>query len=678
MRKTTFLKTFLVALGMLVGTSAWADDYSSIYTRPAVGNWTNDDKTDWSASSAVEVNATYGLGANANSTATYVTKTFTVGANNKVKYEVDWSFATATGRTNNWNWIQFGDFLRIAVNSSYNVSVSTDGGSSWNETTLGYYKNTTKTASISLIFDTATKTVESFTFDGTDRTSLVSGTFTGKTFNTVSTGFVRGGSVSWTLANYITTITVSQAAQAVSSADYTINYKLGENLVKTVSSSSTVGTTITADVAIDGTEEGYVGKHYLITAADAPSMTLVSEAASNVLNVSVRAPYTATLNVTKNIGGVAESPVVTNLTETDAKVCSWAYTYPMYVQKDGVYYIADETSSFGKSGTFADGDVINKTVYYTNPDYSVVYFGEPNETNGSNITYSNGSTGYITGGVVYASNSVIRLGTLPAGQYHLITNVTGNANRNVVVGECTDTSVFPTALVTITTTGAKDETFSVDGSTPISISGKDQGSGKFNQSADVDYILVKASTVSQTIAAAGWASLFTPYALDFSGVTGLTAYTATVSGTTVTLTKVENVPANTGVVLKGVADNYSIPVIASSSTAKGNLIGAATATAYDAFSGYDLYALKVNGESKAQFYKVTSGNIAAGKAFLKIAQGGAARELSIVFDDETTGIHSIDNGKMTIDNSVYDLSGRRVAKPTKGLYIVNGKKVAVK
>jgi hypothetical protein len=202
----------------------------------------------------------------------------------------------------------------------------------------------------------------------------------------------------------------------------------------------------------------------------------------------------------------------------------------------------------------------------------------------------------------------------------------------------------------------------------------DEG-GSYNNNARMDYMTLTPK-VSQTIAAAGWASLFTPYALDFSGVTGLTAYTATVSGTTVTLTKVENVPANTGVVLKGAADNYSIPVIASSSTAKGDLKGSTTDDkAYD--TSYDYYYLAINGSGDAQFKKLTSGSIAAGKAYLQLTPS-AARELSIVFDDETTGIHSIDNGKLTIDNSVYDLSGRRVAKPTKGLYIVNGKKVAVK
>ena len=47
-------------------------------------------------------------------------------------------------------------------------------------------------------------------------------------------------------------------------------------------------------------------------------------------------------------------------------------------------------------------------------------------------------------------------------------------------------------------------------------------------------------------------------------------------------------------------------------------------------------------------------------------------------EDETTGISSIENGKLTIENC-YDLSGCRIAQPTKGgLYIVNGHKVVIK
>jgi len=44
---------------------------------------------------------------------------------------------------------------------------------------------------------------------------------------------------------------------------------------------------------------------------------------------------------------------------------------------------------------------------------------------------------------------------------------------------------------------------------------------------------------------------------------------------------------------------------------------------------------------------------------------------------ETTAISTIENGTTTIDNC-YDLSGRRVAQLTKGLFIRNGKKFVIK
>ena len=200
----------------------------------------------------------------------------------------------------------------------------------------------------------------------------------------------------------------------------------------------------------------------------------------------------------------------------------------------------------------------------------------------------------------------------------------------------------------------------------------------------VDYFTLtrtSGATIPATItSSSGFATLYTSYALDFSSLSSeLKAYTATLEGETVTLTEVANVPANTGVVLKGDVKTHNIPVIASSETAKGSLTGNATeATAYNAFTGYDLYMLAINGDSKAQFMKATSGEIAAGKAFLKVASDAGARSFSVVFANESTGIDSMLNDERIMTKEVYNLNGQRVAAPQKGLYIVNGKKVIIK
>lgn len=80
--------------------------------------------------------------------------------------------------------------------------------------------------------------------------------------------------------------------------------------------------------------------------------------------------------------------------------------------------------------------------------------------------------------------------------------------------------------------------------------------------------------------------------------------------------------------------------------------------------------------SSNKLYKATAStkNIKPFRAYFKNVPAGA--RLSF-FDDETTGISEV-NGKMEETRDYYNLSGQRVAQPTKGLYIVNGKKIIIK
>jgi len=189
------------------------------------------------------------------------------------------------------------------------------------------------------------------------------------------------------------------------------------------------------------------------------------------------------------------------------------------------------------------------------------------------------------------------------------------------------------------------------------------------------------SEVPVTITSAEWATIYTPYALDFSSFSSnFKAYTASLDESTVTLTEVETVPANTGVVINGTPGTYNVPVITSSSTAQGDLTGnASAATAYNAFSGYDIYMLAINNESgKAQFTKVNAGSVAAGKAYLKVGSGVGVKAFNVVFagNEETAITETAEKTEAT--EGLFDLSGRRLNKAQKGLYILNGRKVLVK
>ena len=74
-----------------------------------------------------------------------------------------------------------------------------------------------------------------------------------------------------------------------------------------------------------------------------------------------------------------------------------------------------------------------------------------------------------------------------------------------------------------------------------------------------------------------------------------------------------------------------------------------------------------------------SNTIKAFRGWFTYTGATPARQLtfSIDSDSETTGISEIENSKSKIEN-YYNLNGQRVEQPTKGLYIVNGKKVIVK
>ena len=74
-----------------------------------------------------------------------------------------------------------------------------------------------------------------------------------------------------------------------------------------------------------------------------------------------------------------------------------------------------------------------------------------------------------------------------------------------------------------------------------------------------------------------------------------------------------------------------------------------------------------------------AGTLAAGKCWIELipTSEAHARRLVIVHEGTTTGINAV-NAAANMDGNIYDLSGRRVMQPTKGLFIVNGKKAVVK
>ena len=214
--------------------------------------------------------------------------------------------------------------------------------------------------------------------------------------------------------------------------------------------------------------------------------------------------------------------------------------------------------------------------------------------------------------------------------------------------------------------------------------------------SDFSWQISADAYIAKTISSVGKATFGCGADVDFSGVEGLTAEKAKVNTTTgkITYTNASTLEAGEGALLSGEAGTYYIPVAVSgdyADTEHNDLIGVtADKTNFKGDDGYNCYILAnrvQNGESGADaelgFYKVnstTGNNVRAGSAYLRTATGGAyAPEFFPLFtDSETTGINAVKGEGVMVYGSAFNLAGQRVANPTKGLYIVNGRKVVLK
>ena len=157
---------------------------------------------------------------------------------------------------------------------------------------------------------------------------------------------------------------------------------------------------------------------------------------------------------------------------------------------------------------------------------------------------------------------------------------------------------------------------------------------------------------------------------------GTQVFKVALSGSTLTLTEISDrvINKSQGVVLKSNSPSITLASAARTGTTDegGYEVNSLTGTMSSITNPGNAYVLNKTTTNGVGFYKLSaSGTIGANKAYLTY-DGNLAREFFLF--DEATGIEAIENEPLTIDNVVYDLQGRRVAQPAKGLYIVNGKK----
>ena len=188
-------------------------------------------------------------------------------------------------------------------------------------------------------------------------------------------------------------------------------------------------------------------------------------------------------------------------------------------------------------------------------------------------------------------------------------------------------------------------------------------------------------SVTVSVGSTGYSTYCPTQPLRLMGTEDIKAYIAKVkSEKEVKLSQiVGTVAAGTGLVLKGWSSNVTaqFEIAESGETYEGNLlVGVMSAVEIKSPDQYVL--VDKDGIAKFADTGYNAAVVPAGKAYLQVPSSGS-RILNITFeDDETTGISVLQSTTKVQSSAYYNISGQRVVTPTKGVYVIDGKKVIIK
>lgn len=183
------------------------------------------------------------------------------------------------------------------------------------------------------------------------------------------------------------------------------------------------------------------------------------------------------------------------------------------------------------------------------------------------------------------------------------------------------------------------------------------------------------------IGAAEWKTIVSDY--DVSPESGVDAYVVTevVPGdgqSKAMLQKVDNLKGGEPYLLHSTMGTYTMTKILSGvDKPEVNLLQVSNSETAGVKGSTSVYVLSKKSKGVG-FYKWTGGKLGSGRVYLPVeANVEGANEFCAFFEDTTDAIQAIESAEQLV-GPYYDLQGRRVEKPTKGVYIVNGQKVIIK
>ena len=322
----------------------------------------------------------------------------------------------------------------------------------------------------------------------------------------------------------------------------------------------------------------------------------------------------------------------------------------------------------------------------------------------SSVTFAPGSKLESIGDVAFALNGISN----------------GNLTSIVIPASVTSISVsafmFRTELTSVTfASGSKLESmremaFALTGLTSVEIpaSVTSIGTSAFNSCSNLASVTLNSNptigndafkdikegaTVTMNLAAAEvggahWTTFYNNYG-NFQADANTEVYKGVVSGSELVLTAISDkiVDAGNAVILKSTG-NPVMTLKADNSTGdysdnalKGLSVRTLASEVKTNYSANTIYVMGNTTKNGFGFHKYKGEYMPANKAFLALGSGSSA-PLRMVIDDEeeTTGVASMADGIDDMSDEWYTLDGRKLnSKPTtKGLYIVNGKKVMIK
>lgn len=272
----------------------------------------------------------------------------------------------------------------------------------------------------------------------------------------------------------------------------------------------------------------------------------------------------------------------------------------------------------------------------------------------------------------------------------------GSTSINLGVGESTELDVYlslneagelsysssDASVASITKMGYNTYIIQAKAAGTATITFSFAGSTNYNAAEDktITVTVWPAIDVTANEGATGqyWATFYSN-GMNYQAPLGTQVFKVALAGSAITMTEITDriVKSGQGVVLKKTTSG-SITMTPTSSNGSGDysdnsLVGTMTSITNPG----NAYVLNYKAATGAGFYKLSSGGtIGANKAYLTYS-GSLAPEF-FGFDGNTTSINEV-RGKMEdVSGEYYDLQGRRVSQPTKGLYIVNEKKVVIK